>query len=1170
MTLQKSGLELVAEGANEFFSALNKAEKAVNDFGDSVGDGAKKSNKGFSAIEQAAAGLGAAVGNGVKGATGAFTGLAGRASDVGQAISDADTQASAAFRGIASGADRAADNVRGLGDAAKLTATIGFGALLAGGTAIVGGLGAAAFAGLGFNNAMEQATARINAFTKDGEKTAEILEMVKARAAATPFAFEEMANAAAALGPVAISSGEDLEKLIETAEVLAASNPAEGLAGAAFALKEATSGDFTSAIERFNLSRRYINQLKEEGVPALEAVSMAMKQAGYDTDLVSSLAATAEGRWSTFQDTFTTLAGTVTQPIFDAFSSGLGSANEKLAEASPRLLELANGFGEKIAPFAAAAAESLVNFVSSSADFAAALTGDADALAKLPGPAQAVVGAIDGIAGAIAGIPAFIEDAQAQLNAFFATPLGTAIQDGAKIVADYFSGPFQSDVGNAITAVQGKFNEIAASPWGQDVQQGAQAVANYFTGPFVGDLSRGIDGVETGLNRLGASPFGQELQQGAGVVAAYFSGPWQTDIGKGLDDVQAGLGVVAAYMAPWGADIERGAGVAQAGIGKFAAYMLDEWPADFQSGVDAAYAWVAALPGKIAGLAGEFTSGAADIGSNIIGGIVQGLDNAAGGLFSAVRGIIQSALGAAEGEADIKSPSQVFADEVGRPIVEGVAMGIEDNLDLLREAAAQMGVPFQEEFDAIAENVSSIIDGLYADLLQGTADFVRGQVAALSALDSLRKGNADDSGLSDAQQQVADVDKNYEKALKKNSALIEKVAGKETALEKERQKLASDGVAKRGKLEDAWSAKQSAALVKEQEAQAKIVALRTSGGTAEQIAAAEQVLAKVVAEQAAIETSRTEARAAFVQEQTAKGAALDARAQALWAEREGLQQQTAANNVARDAAAATAATALQAATARKAQIDAVADDAERRTREAIKASKDIADPRERKLYLDTVTGFIEEEAQYKRDILTAETAEERTRLEERLKLVQEAQRTEAEIYARGAEERKREFDIQLAAAQAAAKQLGDFVYYSQEDAYGVGSGVAQGIATGLRDQLKGLGELIGTAMEESIKRARVLLGIASPSKVAAEMIGAPLADGISTGFMDSIAASIGSMSSAARAVVTPVASAVSNAMSTTNAQTSITNNYQYQPSYGSSPRTPTQDFAAMRALNGAR
>lgn len=202
---------------------------------------------------------------------------------------------------------------------------------LAGITALGAGLGFAAKTGLDFNNAMEQASARINAFTKDGAATADILEMIRDRAAQTPFEFQEMTNAAANLLPVVKESGVALEELISQAEILAASNPAQGLEGAAFALKEALSGDFVSIVERFNLPRKFINDLKEQGVPAMEIVSQAMAKMGLDTSLVSNLAETAEGRWSTFKDTLVGLAGTVTQPIFDSFSSGLGGINEWLS-----------------------------------------------------------------------------------------------------------------------------------------------------------------------------------------------------------------------------------------------------------------------------------------------------------------------------------------------------------------------------------------------------------------------------------------------------------------------------------------------------------------------------------------------------------------------------------------------------------------------------------------------------------------------------------------------------------------------------------------------------------------------------------------------------------------------------------------------------------------------
>lgn len=244
----------------------------------------------------------------------------------------------------------------GLGDSAKggfaglqNVALFAGGAALAGVGALAGGMGAVGAAGLSMNKQMEDVSARLNAFTKDADKSAEILEMIRVRAAKTPFAFNEMADAAAGLLPAAKASGQELEFLISQAEILAASNPAEGLSGAAFALREAVSGDFTSIIERFNLPRQYINQLKEEGVPAMEIVSRAMQEVGFDADLVGNLAETAGGRWSTFLDTLQNLAATITQPIFDIFSGGLAVVNQWLSDNEPLLTSFAQTIATTLA-----------------------------------------------------------------------------------------------------------------------------------------------------------------------------------------------------------------------------------------------------------------------------------------------------------------------------------------------------------------------------------------------------------------------------------------------------------------------------------------------------------------------------------------------------------------------------------------------------------------------------------------------------------------------------------------------------------------------------------------------------------------------------------------------------------------------------------------------------
>lgn len=234
--------------------------------------------------------------------------------------------------------------VSGMGDFVTKAGLAVFGAtqLAQGIGGMVGGL----FDG---NVAFENVRAQLMAFTKDGGAAEAILNDINAEAAKTPFSFQAMAEATAGLIPAANQAGVALMDLVRDAEILAASNPAQGLEGAAFALREAVSGDFTSIIERFNLPRQYINQLKEEGLPNIEIVRRAMAEMGYDMDLVSNLSQTASGRWSTLMDTFANLKRTLMQGIFDALSGEMANLQTWLDKNSERLTEFAALVGRGLA-----------------------------------------------------------------------------------------------------------------------------------------------------------------------------------------------------------------------------------------------------------------------------------------------------------------------------------------------------------------------------------------------------------------------------------------------------------------------------------------------------------------------------------------------------------------------------------------------------------------------------------------------------------------------------------------------------------------------------------------------------------------------------------------------------------------------------------------------------
>ncbi|MDV6295181.1 hypothetical protein [Rhodococcus aetherivorans] len=183
--------------------------------------------------------------------------------------------------------------------------------------------GAGAVIGFKFNSSVEQAETKLMAFMQSQERVAKTMKWVKDEAAKTQFSFTDMADAAAQLTPTANVSGIALEDLVRQAEVLAAINPAEGLSGAAFSLREALSNDWVSIVERFNLPRARINQLKEEGVPAMEAIKRVLKEMGIDYGLVAAQGQTVSARFDQVKDKLTMMAGAATKPIFDRVSKEL-------------------------------------------------------------------------------------------------------------------------------------------------------------------------------------------------------------------------------------------------------------------------------------------------------------------------------------------------------------------------------------------------------------------------------------------------------------------------------------------------------------------------------------------------------------------------------------------------------------------------------------------------------------------------------------------------------------------------------------------------------------------------------------------------------------------------------------------------------------------------------
>lgn len=125
-----------------------------------------------------------------------------------------------------------------------------------------------------------------------------------------------------------------------------------------------------------------------------------------------------------------------------------------------------------------------------------------------------------------------------------------------------------------------------------------------------------------------------------------------------VQQVKIRLQILAALFGAIGPRIKSGLSAALSGIGALVSNALSAIHHAIRAVAGAAYGW------------------AQEIGKQIIFGIAAGIRSVANSIKDAAVGAVKGALGAAKGALHIRSPSQVFADQVGKPIGDGIAAGI--------------------------------------------------------------------------------------------------------------------------------------------------------------------------------------------------------------------------------------------------------------------------------------------------------------------------------------------------------------------------------------------------------------------------------------------------------------------------------------------------------------
>jgi len=243
---------------------------------------------------------------------------------------------------------------------------------------------------VGQNSRLEEATTKFRVFTGSAQAAQQIVQALTREADITPFNTDEVIRGGAALISVVHGDQQALMDLMHNAvEPLAALKPQEGIEGAAFAVREALGGDLTSLQRRFEVSTTAIENLQAQGVPALQAIALGLRQVGIDSRLVEALGQSFTGLLSNVTSFGDQVRQRLGAGLFRDLETGLQHVNALIQQYGQQILQYASVVGaalgslaERIAGALGGAITDLLNVISPGAGdrFAAVWKATDDAI----------------------------------------------------------------------------------------------------------------------------------------------------------------------------------------------------------------------------------------------------------------------------------------------------------------------------------------------------------------------------------------------------------------------------------------------------------------------------------------------------------------------------------------------------------------------------------------------------------------------------------------------------------------------------------------------------------------------------------------------------------------------------------------------------------------------
>lgn len=536
----RAGLEKVDEAASKVdgkkidlspkgAGALDKASSSAKGLGTNLNDAGTAGQKLGTELDKASSS-----------SRDLSTGL-GRAGSMGKSLTVSTQPATELSKG-AEAASKLGDK---LGETAAKYAKLG--AAAAGG-AVLGGLGASLTAGFKRLNAIDQATAKLEALGNSGSDVQTIMDNALASVKGTAFGIGDAAGTAATMVAAGVKPGKELESVLkgvaDSAAVAGTDLNEMGLIWGKAAAKQKIDGQIINSLlerqipiydilgEKMGKSAEEIADMVSSGKVSFKEFSEAMQE--YVGGGALRMGDTVQGAWENAKAAAGRFGAALLEPAFKAapgvFASITDSIDDMTAKVGPAAEEFARKFGPQLESFASSIGPRVAATAQTVGDafglIAPPITAVAKAMASVPFPVY--IGAATALIAKHKGWTSALSDTSSGMRGFMTQVAASQAQIAAQGRQISTVNATMLTLGQRVPTIGRMASAFQSASTPLRVMGMETRAAGVEIGGLAGMALRAGGGVQTmGGVMAGVAGGGMSLlKSGAQGIMAMFGGPW--------------------------------------------------------------------------------------------------------------------------------------------------------------------------------------------------------------------------------------------------------------------------------------------------------------------------------------------------------------------------------------------------------------------------------------------------------------------------------------------------------------------------------------------------------------------------------------------------------------------------------------------------------------------